>query len=113
MKNAFLALFAGAALMACSPASEPAPETPMVDPAASMEPAQPSPVTATMPTDDECGASQHAALVGKPATDPGVPAESRDVRHIRPDSQVTMDFSPQRLNVDIDAAGVITGFRCG
>lgn len=114
MKNTILALFAGAALMACSPASEPAPETPVVDPSASIEPAPPPPVDpATTPTGDECGASTHAALVGKPATETGVPPEGPTVRHIRPDSQVTMDFSPQRLNVDIDAAGVITGFRCG
>jgi hypothetical protein len=25
---------------------------------------------------------------------------------------VTMDFSPTRLNIDIDANEVITGFRC-
>lgn len=114
MKNALLAFVAGAALMACSPASEPAPETPAVDPAASVEPAPPPPVDpAATPTGDECGAAQHAALVGKPATEAGVPPEGPTVRHIRPDSQVTMDFSPSRLNVDIDAAGVITGFRCG
>ncbi len=57
--------------------------------------------------------AQHAALAGQPITAAGVPAESPQVRHIRPDSQVTMDFSPTRLNIDISADGVITGFRCG
>jgi len=113
MKNTFLALLAGAALMACSPASEPAPETPAVDPAASVEPAPAPPVDPAAATGDECGASTHAALIGKPLTEPGVPAEGPSVRHIRPDSQVTMDFSPTRLNVHVDAAGMITEFRCG
>ena len=66
----------------------------------------------TAPVADACGAAQYAALVGKPVTEPGVPPEGPTVRHIRPDTQVTMDFRPDRLNIDIDAAGVITGFRC-
>ena len=115
MKHATLALFAGIALMACSPASEPAPETPTVDPAAAAPPApEPTPpsVDPANPTADACGAAQYASLVGKPITEPGVPAESADVRYIRPNTQVTMDFRADRLNIDIDANDVITGFRC-
>jgi len=57
--------------------------------------------------------AQHTALIGKPTTDAGVPAAGPSVRIIKPGDQVTMDFSPARLNIDVDAAGVITGLRCG
>jgi hypothetical protein len=117
MKNALLSLLAGTALMACAPASEPAPETPTVEPslAAPVDPQpmpQPPAADPTAPGADACGAAQYAALVGKAITESGVPLEGPNVRYIRPDTQVTMDFRPDRLNVDIDAANVITGFRC-
>jgi len=118
MKNALLALLAGTALMACSPASDPVtPEMPTVEPsvAAPIEPQpmpQPPAADPTAPGADACGAAQYAALVGKSITEPGVPPEGPNVRYIRPDTQVTMDFRPDRLNVDINAADVITGFRC-
>jgi hypothetical protein len=57
--------------------------------------------------------AQYATLVGKPATDPAVPPASTTVRHIKPDTQVTMDFQATRLNIDINSAGVITAIRCG
>lgn len=113
MKNTFLAVIAGVALMACSPSTEPTPATPVEPATAATEPA-PAPAPATDPAmADTCNMAQYAALVGKPATDPGVPAESTTVRHIRPDTQVTMDMQPARLNVEINAEGNITGMRCG
>jgi hypothetical protein len=57
--------------------------------------------------------AQYAALIGKPATDPGVPPASATVRIIKPGDQVTMDFVATRLNIDVDAAGNITALRCG
>ena len=118
MKNTFLAVVAGVALMACSPSTEPAPSAP-VEPAAAATPApvEPAPPTTAPATDpalaDTCNMAQYAALIGKPATDAGVPPASATVRIIKPGDQVTMDFSPTRLNVDVDAAGVVTGVRCG
>jgi hypothetical protein len=115
MKNTLVALLAGAALMACSPSSEPTPETPAVEPTAAAPSTTPEPLPqppAAEPGADACGAAQYAALVGKPITEPGVPAEGPNVRYIRPNTQVTMDFRADRLNIDIDAADVITGFRC-
>ncbi len=118
MKNILAALFAGTALMACAPASEPmSPETPAVEPsiAAPIEPQpmpQPPAVDPTAPGADACGAGQYVGLVGKLITDAGVPPEGQNVRYIRPGTQVTMDFRADRLNIDIDAANVITGFRC-
>jgi hypothetical protein len=118
MKHALLAFLAGTALMACTPAPEPAaPEMPAVEPsvAAPIEPQpmpQPPAPDPAAPGADACGAAQYAAFVGKAITEPGVPPEGPNVRYIRPGAQVTMDFRADRLNVDIDAADVITGFRC-
>ena len=58
-------------------------------------------------------AAQYAALVGKPATDPGVPPASPTVRHITPGMQVTMEFMPARLNLRIGPDGKITEITCG
>lgn len=119
MKNTFLAVVAGVALMACSPSSEPVPATP-VEPAsetpapALTEPAPPTSAPVADPAlSDTCNMAQYAALIGKPATDPGVPPASATVRIIKPGDQVTMDFNPARLNVDVDAAGAVAGLRCG
>ena len=111
MKHFIIACLAGASLMACTPASEPAPETP-VTPAASTPEAPPVAEAPTMPPEDACKATTYAALIGKPITEPGVPAEGPDVRYLRPNTQMTMDFRPDRLNIEIDASDVITGFRC-
>lgn len=94
MKHA-LVILVGATLMACT--TPPPPSDPPIPPA----------------DKDTCNAAQYAGLVGKPITDPGVPATSRQVRHIRPDSIVTMDFSATRLNFNTDAKGVIVSISCG
>ncbi len=113
MKNLIIAFVAGAALMACSPSTEPT--TPAPDAVAST-PAAPEPappvVDPANPPPDACGAAQYASLVGQPITAAGVPAEGPNVRYIRPNTQVTMDFRADRLNIDIDANEMITGFRC-
>ncbi len=111
MKNTFLAVIAGVALMACSPSTEPTPATP-VEPASTPAPA-PEPMPAAPVVADTCNMAQYASLVGKPATDPGVPPAGPTVRIIKPGDQVTMDFLEARLNIDVDAAGVITAVRCG
>ncbi|MDP3495247.1 MAG: I78 family peptidase inhibitor [Hyphomonadaceae bacterium] len=117
MKNTFVALVAGIALMACSPSTEPTPVAP-VEPAIAA-PSMPDQTPPTTPpaTDpalaDTCNMAQYASLIGKPATDAGVPPASASVRIIKPGDQVTMDFSPTRLNVDLDTAGVIIALRCG
>ena len=79
---------------------------------APITPEQPPAVDPSNSSTDECGALQHQAMIGKPITEPGVPAEGPNVRYIRPNTQVTMDFRADRLNIDIDAGGMITGFRC-
>lgn len=38
---------------------------------------------------------------------------SRDARVLRPGQPATMDFRPDRVNVDVNDRGAITGLRCG
>lgn len=101
---AFAALaFVFASACATAPESTPAPKAPDAANAAVMPPAQA----------DACKASTHTGLVGKPATDSDVPPPSNLVRHIRPDSIVTMEYVFARLNIEIDTQGIITAVRCG
>ena len=65
------------------------------------------------PPDASCAAERLQHLVGQPdsAFDPS--GLDEPVRIIHPGDAVTMDFSPQRLNVEIDADGRISAIRCG
>ena len=104
------------ALAACGPTVPPDQKASVSgETAAPLEPppAAVSPEPASPPAEDACGAARYAALVGQPIASAGAPEPSADVRHIRPDTQVTMDYRADRLNIDIDAAGVVTGVRCG
>ena len=115
MKKASLLIFAGVALMACTPADKPA-ETASTAPPPVTEPAPPPPAATPPPTDpaaDTCNMAQYATLVGKPSTDAGVPPASATVRIIKPGDQVTMDFLANRLNIEVGADGNITAVRCG
>lgn len=38
---------------------------------------------------------------------------AKTLRVIRPGEAVTREFSSQRLNLDVDSAGIITAVRCG
>ena len=101
-------LFSAAAMLALAACSPPA-ETPAPAP----EPVAP---VVTAPTNaeeataqDTCGASQYAAMVGTSIAAATFP---EGVRTIMPDTVVTQDFRADRLNVLVDANGVITGFQC-
>jgi hypothetical protein len=108
MKKASLLLLAGVALMACTPAEEPA-ATASTETTPASTPAPPP----SDPAADTCNMAQYASLVGKPSTDAGVPPASATVRIIRPGDQVTMDFQATRLNIEVGADGAITAIRCG
>ena len=59
-----------------------------------------------------CGADQMQDLIGQPVV--GMPDRlSETVRIIPPDSVVTQDFRPDRMNVDLDADGIIIRIWCG
>ena len=75
---------------------------------------------ATIPPEPsgQCNAGRLSDLVGRPATaELGAEALRRSgalrLRWIRPGDVVTMDFSPQRLNVHLDAGGRVERFACG
>lgn len=95
--------FAAAAACTTTPAPTSSPKAPDAANAVVMPPAQA----------DACKASSYTGLVGKPATDPNVPPAGRLVRHIRPDSIVTMEYVFARLNIEIDTQGIVTAVRCG
>jgi len=99
-------LFAIALLAAaCTPPAEtPPPEEPAVE--------NPMPQTAAEATaQDTCGASQYAAMVGSNVAAVTLPAELNH-RIIAPDTMVTQDFNPERINFITDANGVITSIEC-
>ncbi len=83
-------------------------------PACATTPAEGAPEPGT----DACNAAAARALVGRPAT-AALLAEARRltgarrVRPIRPGDVVTMDYSPERLNIHIDADGKVDRFACG
>ena len=68
---------------------------------------------ATPPT----AADQLGGYIGRKASDDVIAAITasrgdKPVRVLQPDSMVTMDYRPDRLNIDVDAKGIITGLRC-
>lgn len=76
--------------------------------------AAPTPGAATTPCDTEAvqgliGQAGSEAVYARATRDAG----ARDYRALKPDDAATMDFREDRLNIDLDAAGTITGFRCG
>lgn len=61
---------------------------------------------------DECGAAALQHLRGQPVQDaPALPGMA--VRIIGPDTAVTMDFRPDRLNIEHDHDRIITRVFCG
>lgn len=94
MRSAALLLVLPLGLMACVP--EPMPPAP--DPA---------------PMEDACGASALQGLVGQSAKKLETMRFAKTVRIIRPGMAVTMDYSAERLNIEVNAAEVITRVSCG
>mgnify|MGYP001809558109 CR=1 FL=1 len=68
----------------------------------------PSPSVPAAP--DLCRAEEYRGMIGTPIAAATFPS---GVRTIGPDTIITEDFVPARLNVLVDGGGSITGFRCG
>ena len=94
MRYSALLLALPVALMGCVP--EPAP--PAVNPT---------------PAEDACGASGLQDLIGQSAKKLEVMRFAHPVRILRPGMAVTMDYSAERLNIEVDAAERITRISCG
>ena len=65
-----------------------------------------------------CTTANLGGFVGQQATtqlgaDAMRASNSRTIRWIRPGDVVTMDYSEHRLNILLDNANRVTGFRCG
>ncbi|MFD1341109.1 I78 family peptidase inhibitor [Litorisediminicola beolgyonensis] len=63
-------------------------------------------------TEDLCRASDYTSLVGAPLAAVTLPAEL-NTRILPPGSAMTMDYRPERLNIELDEFGVITRLFCG
>jgi hypothetical protein len=73
---------------------------------------------ATAPAQQPCTVADARSVVGlpySPALAEQVRRETgaREVRKIEPGGAYTTDLDANRLNVEVDRAGVVTGLRCG
>ncbi|RZA35666.1 MAG: Elastase inhibitor AFLEI Flags: Precursor [Lysobacteraceae bacterium] len=81
------------------------------------EAAQPAPPVPPA-TATACDDSQAQWAIGKKVTDADVEQARKDsgaesARTLKPNQAVTMEFNANRLNLDLDDAGVVTAIRCG
>lgn len=65
------------------------------------------------PMEQSCGAEGLQGLVGQYRGVLAAMTFKGPVRVIEPGMAVTMDYSPSRLNIELDAAGKITRVYCG
>lgn len=72
---------------------------------------EPNPVQIDQP--DSCNASKYQSLVGQDATVLERILILDEVRLIRPDSMVTMDYREDRINFGITADNLIYQVTCG
>jgi Peptidase inhibitor I78 family len=73
---------------------------------------------ALAPAQSTCVTGEARSIVGQPyspelADRARRAAGAREVRKIEPGGAYTADLDPNRLNVEVDRAGVVTGLRCG
>ena len=76
------------------------------------------PAAAARPPTSGCNAEGARWAIGQGVNDDVVnrvlhDTGSRDARVLRPGQPATMDFRPDRVNVDVNDRGAITGVRCG
>ncbi|TNC51463.1 hypothetical protein FHG66_04640 [Rubellimicrobium rubrum] len=109
-------LFLALLLAACetTPASSVATSPADEEPPLAGEPLgdMPAPVLPS-PADDTCGASGLADFIGEDAGVTAATTFQNPIRIIRPGDMVTMDFSPERLNFELDELNEIIRVRCG
>jgi hypothetical protein len=71
------------------------------------------PDTGELPDEDACGASGLQGLIGQPRSVLAAMTLPAPTRVIEPGMAVTMDYSPARLNIELDEAGTIIRVACG
>ena len=67
----------------------------------------------TNPAPGDCGAENFQHLIGQTYALSNMTQLPQPLRIIRPGMAVTMDYSAQRMNVDLDRADVMTRIYCG
>ena len=77
-----------------------------------------TPKAAEAPRTSQCGDAKATDLIGKPwAETLRAPTMTRTgakaLRVIAPGDGVTMDYRPDRLNIETDAGGRVVRLRCG
>lgn len=70
------------------------------------------PVVSDGPDLGTCGADALQGLVGQPASVLETMKFAGETRIVRPDMAVTMDYRPDRLNIEIDRAERISRVHC-
>lgn len=64
------------------------------------------------PKDDSCNAADYVSLIGTPASQADF-SQVDNLRIVAPNTPVTRDYRPDRLNVLTDADGIIQELTCG
>lgn len=85
--------------------------------AAAAEPAPADPTGAAVPQGG-CDDTQAQWIIGKTPTpaeqdQAGKDAGATTVRSLKPGEAATMEFNPNRLNIDLDDKGAVAAVRCG
>lgn len=80
--------------------------------------ATPAPQGTDAPPVGDCDATQVQGLVGQPYTDTlgdqaRQDASAQQLRVLKPDDITTMEFVGERLNIELDENGTVSGVRCG
>jgi hypothetical protein len=99
------------ALAACTPpaTTEAPPETPVAETTTT----PPAPTNAAEATaQDTCGASAHQALIGTPASAIDLATLPAGTRIVTPETMVTQDFVPTRLNITTGTDGNVASLNC-
>lgn len=119
MSRLVIPLLLTLSLAACAPDPDEQTAATEQSQAAAAQAAQPA-ATETPPPVGEGGCDDVQAqwLVGKTATEADLEQARKDakastVRQLKPGQPVTLEFSPARLNAELDAKGVVTAVRCG
>ena len=97
------------ALAACGQTTTPATtETPVAETTTPAAPTNAAEATAQ----HTCGAAAHAALVGTPASAIDLATLPAGTRIVTPETMVTQDFVPTRLNVTTGTDGNVASLNC-
>lgn len=100
--NALIALGATLSLSACAAQMDAEPDAP----------AEPAP-SGTADSGEACGADMLQPMIGQPEGEIHEPSLPQPYRIIHPGQAVTMDYNPNRLNIEINDDGRVETVECG